>query len=523
MPGRPTLRLAPEAPDPVTATPVAAPAQLAPAEPVVLKARTRRPRDRRGPLRPGQLASVRERSSGWGLSILFRGVDAALIFGLTWYLFDLAVPAGLLGSPLSQGAPFLMGAAMAVTALKGTRAYDFSHSEKLHKHLIKVAASFAAAGAVVAVALAVLAPRPELLTHAALWCAAVFVLTYLTHVWWWAIVRDWRRAGRLTPNIVIVGATPNAERLIASALATREVAVLGVFDDRLDRAPDEILGVPVLGTTAELMEHRLLPFVDRIVITVTPAAQARVRGLIDKLRVLPNAVTLLLDDGFTAPKALSRLADAPLTLVSGRPEDQARALSKRAQDVVIGTAALVLTSPLLMLTALAVKLDSPGPILFKQRRHGFNNEDIMVWKFRSMRHDAADQGAFRQIQAGDTRVTRVGRFIRKTSLDELPQIYNVLKGEMSLVGPRPHSPTMRTGDVESHRLVAEYAHRHRMKPGMTGWAAIRGSRGPVDTPEAVQCRVALDVEYIERQSLWLDLYIMLMTIPCLLGDRDSVR
>jgi lipopolysaccharide/colanic/teichoic acid biosynthesis glycosyltransferase len=168
-------------------------------------------------------------------------------------------------------------------------------------------------------------------------------------------------------------------------------------------------------------------------------------------------------------------------------------------------------------------MDSPGPVFFRQRRHGFNNEEITVWKFRSMRVEMADAKAARQISADDDRVTKVGKFIRKTSLDELPQIFNVLTGEMSLVGPRPHAIGMKTGDVESAQLVREYAHRHRMKPGMTGWAAIHGSRGPVDTPELVRERVALDVHYIERQSFWLDLYIMAMTIPCLLGDKDAVR
>jgi lipopolysaccharide/colanic/teichoic acid biosynthesis glycosyltransferase len=200
-----------------------------------------------------------------------------------------------------------------------------------------------------------------------------------------------------------------------------------------------------------------------------------------------------------------------------------RAFAKRLQDLVIGVPALVVAAPVMALIALAVKLDSPGPALFRQRRHGFNNEEIVVWKFRSMRSEAADAHAVRQVSAGDDRVTRVGRIIRKTSLDELPQILNVLKGEMSLVGPRPHAVGMKTGDVESARLVAEYAHRHRMKPGVTGWAAIHGSRGPVDTPESVRRRVMLDVEYIERQSFWLDLYIMAMTLPCLLGDRQAVR
>ena len=140
-----------------------------------------------------------------------------------------------------------------------------------------------------------------------------------------------------------------------------------------------------------------------------------------------------------------------------------------------------------------------------------------------MKHELTDHTASKQVTGDDDRVTPVGRFIRRTSLDELPQLFNVLAGEMSLVGPRPHAVGMKTGDTESSRLVEEYAHRHRLKPGMTGWAAVNGSRGPVDTPELVQRRVALDIDYIERQSFWLDIYIMAMTIPCLLGDRHVVR
>ena len=175
------------------------------------------------------------------------------------------------------------------------------------------------------------------------------------------------------------------------------------------------------------------------------------------------------------------------------------------------------------LLALAIRLDSPGPIFFRQRRQGFNNEEIVVWKFRSMRHEAADAHATRQVQADDDRVTRVGRFIRATSLDELPQIFNVLSGEMSLVGPRPHAIGMKTGETESALLVAEYAHRHRIKPGITGWAAVKGSRGPVHTEAEVRRRVELDIDYIQRQSFWLDLWILLITVPVLLGDRTAVR
>ena len=184
--------------------------------------------------------------------------------------------------------------------------------------------------------------------------------------------------------------------------------------------------------------------------------------------------------------------------------------------------ALIAAAPVMAVIAILIRLDSPGPVFFRQRRQGFNNEEIVVWKFRSMRADLADSGE-RQVSLDDPRVTRLGCFIRRTSLDELPQLFNVLAGEMSLVGPRPHAVGMKTGDVPSASLVAEYAHRHRLKPGITGWAAIHGSRGPVDTPDAVRRRVALDIDYIDRQGFWLDLYILAMTLPCLLGDKLATR
>jgi lipopolysaccharide/colanic/teichoic acid biosynthesis glycosyltransferase len=244
-----------------------------------------------------------------------------------------------------------------------------------------------------------------------------------------------------------------------------------------------------------------------------------------RLSVLPNAVSLVVDqDGQDARNAaLSRLAEAPLAPIGGVPDPDRAAFAKRMQDLIVGGLMLVGLSPILALVALGVKLDSPGPIFFRQRRHGFNNEEILVWKFRTMRHEAADATASRQVTADDDRITRLGKFLRKTSIDELPQLFNVLKGEMSLVGPRPHAVGMKTGETESARLVAEYAHRHRMKPGMTGWAAIKGSRGPLHSAADVKRRIQLDIDYIERQSFWLDIWVILVTAPVLLGDRAAVR
>jgi len=482
-------------------------------------------RERRGPLRPSRLTPVRLRLELRRVTRLFRTLDAAAALLLAGLVAHLQAPAGLLSATIGQTAPLLAGAGLLVWGLRALDTYGFADREGLSRHLIRLSAAFAVAGLPLLGGALLVPGGRGALEAIGRWFSLGYLSLLLTHGLWWSTVAGWRRDGKLTPNIVIVGATEAARRLIETALKTREVAVLGVFDDRLGRAPGSIAGVPVLGGVDALLGHRIMPYVDRVVVAVNPAAQSRVRAIIHRLSVLPNPVSLVIDHGDDGghAHALSRIADTHLAQVTGETTDHGRASLKRAQDLVIGGVALVLGLPVMALVALAIKLDSPGPVFFRQRRHGFNNEEILVWKFRSMRQEAADFAAVQQVQAGDDRVTRVGRIIRKTSLDELPQLFNVLGGEMSLVGPRPHAVGMKTGRTESARLVADYAHRHRMKPGMTGWAAIHGSRGPVDTPELVRRRVALDIDYIERQSFWLDLYIMAMTIPCLIGDRDAVR
>jgi Undecaprenyl-phosphate glucose phosphotransferase len=467
---------------------------------------------RRGPFRPGRLVPARARMQVRSLSRLFRVVDGLVFAGVTAAAISIARP-----TP-DVFAPMVLGALALLPALYMLEAYTFHRRETLGRQALRVSAAFGVVGVVVLVASLIFGQTSVALLAG--WGAALALATAVLHVIWWRAVDHGRREGRLTPNVVVVGATVNAERFIRTALATGDVNVLGVFDDRADRAPPQVLGVPVLGDTNALIGHRIMPYVDRVIIAVTSTAQARVGQLVERLEVLPNPVSLFVDLNRETQRnaSLAHFVD-----LSGATTDARRALVKRAQDVVIGGLGLLAAAPIMMMVALAIKLDSPGPVFFRQRRHGFNNEAILVWKFRSMRHEAADAKAARQVSANDDRVTKVGKFIRKTSLDELPQLFNVLRGEMSMVGPRPHAIGMKSGDVESETLVARYAHRHRMKPGVTGWAAINGSRGPVDTAELVQERVALDVEYIERQSFWLDIYIIAMTIPCLLGDRSAVR
>jgi len=480
---------------------------------------------RRGPFRPEVWRNARQRYTSRLAVHYFRAVDVVAVLAITLVVAWVNSPRSLLDAELSRVLPFAAGAVTVLGLIRSLGLYRFIRGQRTSLHLAAIAA-IVTVSTVAALFLGWLVNGPEAESTALLiWGGLVMITLYGLHLGWSEWVQKWRRSGALTPNVVIVGATRHAERLIREALKRRDLNILGVFDDRLARSPDSVAGVPVLGGADALLTHRMTPYVDRIVVAIDPKAQARVRELTARLQALPNEVTLLVDPHSEDERnaALEKLAAAPLASLDGPIDADRRAFNKRQQDLVIGSVALVILSPVIALVALAIRLDSPGPILFRQRRHGFNQEEIVVWKFRSMRHEAADATASRQVTADDDRITRVGRFIRGTSLDELPQILNVLKGEMSLVGPRPHAIGMKTGQIESARLVAEYAHRHRIKPGMTGWAAIKGSRGPLHTAADVRRRVQLDIDYVERQSLWMDLWIMAVTVPVLLGDRSAIR
>lgn len=201
----------------------------------------------------------------------------------------------------------------------------------------------------------------------------------------------------------------------------------------------------------------------------------------------------------------SALADLVLVRAPLSPSEQA---AKRAFDMATAALALIVLSPLLALTALAIRIDSPGPALFRQPRNGFNHDTFAIYKFRTMTNGEETNG-FRQAVPGDKRVTRIGRFLRRWNIDELPQLINVLRGEMSIVGPRPHPIAL---DDDFAARIARYARRHNMKPGITGWAQVNGHRGPTDTEEKMRARVAHDLHYIDNWSLWLDVKIVLLTV-----------
>ena len=430
-----------------------------------------------------------------------------------------------LGASVATALPFVLLPMGAIIGLRAAEAYSYLYSRSALEHLLRVANGAGLALFIMIVGIWGIGDMQALhwpfISALLIWVALIIL-----HAHFLALIKTLTRSGRFNENVVIVGATENARRLISRNQETQELNIVGVFDDRFSRTPAALSSVPLLGRLDDLMGWEDLPHIDRIIVTVTSDARERVRGLIDRLRILPQRIVLLLDlDGFDPEsQSLAEIARSPAAYVSGAPRDERRAIISRLSDIVFASVLLILFTPIMLLTALAIKLDSPGPVFFRQRRHGFNNHIIRVWKFRSMYDNkAAEERMRNQTFTDDPRVTRIGKFIRKTSIDELPQFFNVLAGDMSIVGPRPHALGMTTEETEVHAIVGDYAHRHRVKPGITGWAQINGSRGPVHTKFEVRERVRFDLEYVNRASIWFDIYIMLMTAPCLLGDTKRER
>jgi Undecaprenyl-phosphate glucose phosphotransferase len=319
---------------------------------------------------------------------------------------------------------------------------------------------------------------------------------------------------------VIVGTGPQAMRL-ATALRRDPAGleVIGAVDDRAARgAPPE--GVALLGGMGHLAAMIRRGEVEVVAIALPWSMEARILALLDELSAFPVEVRLAPD---MMAARLSGGDRPPLPpLLCPRPISGAGGAVKAVLDYALAGAALLVAAVPMALIALAIRLDSPGPVLFRQRRIGFNDRPFEVFKFRTMFADAADHDARRQVLAGDPRVTRVGRFLRRTSLDELPQLFNVLRGEMSVVGPRPHAPGTRAGTRRFDEVVANYAARHRVKPGLTGLAQVRGLRGPTPAEEPLLKRVESDLEYIAHWSPWLDLVIILRTPLVVLRARNAL-
>ncbi|HEV2513083.1 undecaprenyl-phosphate glucose phosphotransferase [Bosea sp. (in: a-proteobacteria)] len=341
------------------------------------------------------------------------------------------------------------------------------------------------------------------------------------------IVLRLTRMGRLERRTAIVGGGPAGEELIKALEAQRDTGlrVCGVFDDRNDdRSPDLVAGYPKLGTIDDLVEFARRTKLDLVIFTLPISAEARLLAMLRKLWVLPIDIRLSahMSKLRFRPRSYSYIGAVPVLDVFDRPIADWDIVVKWVFDKVVGTLALIALSPLMIATAIAVKLGSKGPILFRQKRYGFNNEMIEVLKFRSLYHEMSDFAAAKQVTKDDPRVTRVGRFIRKTSIDELPQLLNVVfKGNLSLVGPRPHAIHATASNRAYEQVVDGYFARHKVKPGITGWAQVHGWRGETDTEDKIQRRVEHDLYYIENWSVLLDLYILIKTPFSLMTKNEN--
>ena len=338
-------------------------------------------------------------------------------------------------------------------------------------------------------------------------------------------LRTLMRRGRYLQNSVILGGTENGVQIARYMKQNSDIriGILGFIDDRCSRFEAQVAGLPLLGNIDVLEQMIRDEQVQQVLVALPWEAESRIAGIVARLRQLPVSV-LLVPDMLALRHAhhrITEVAGLPMFNASELPLQGWSPLIKRIEDLILASLALLLLSPLMLGVALAIKLDSPGPVLFRQKRYGYNNRLIEVYKFRSMYHQMADAHAERQTTKGDSRVTRVGAFIRRTSLDELPQLLNVLLGSMSMVGPRPHATATKAAGILFEEAVETYSARHRVKPGITGWAQINGYRGETDTLEKIEKRVEFDLEYIENWSVWFDLYILFRTLPAVAFSKEA--
>jgi Undecaprenyl-phosphate glucose phosphotransferase len=335
------------------------------------------------------------------------------------------------------------------------------------------------------------------------------------------------RAGRFDRRTAIVGGGEPANDVIGILQGHPEsgIRIVGVFDDREDaRSPKIIGGYEKLGGVSDLVEYARHNPLDLVIFTLPISAENRLLQMLGKLWVLPVDIRLSAHSSKIRlrPRSYSYIGSVPVLDVFDKPIADWNLVLKWLFDKVVGSLLIVALSPVLLAVAIAVKLDSRGPVLFRQKRYGFNNELIEVFKFRSMYVDQSDATASRLVTRNDPRVTRVGRFLRRTSLDELPQLFNVVfKGNLSLVGPRPHALQAKAENELYEQVVDGYFARHRVKPGITGWAQVNGWRGETDTHEKLQRRVEHDLHYIENWSVFLDLYILATTPFALVKTENA--
>jgi putative colanic acid biosynthesis UDP-glucose lipid carrier transferase len=457
-------------------------------------------------------------------------VDPSLIFLIKSLLYPVAAAGSMLVAlvfwrePL-QG-PYLLAS---ILAFLGTT--DMQSGAPLHRQTPHFSASrmffdilarwVVVAGFCWAVVYAVLPPARTdyrvmltwtLLTPAVLWLAVLLNRALLFHLGDNLIVRR---------TAVVVGMTDLGLRLAGQLRgdALLGIDVLGFFEARTGNRLPQGSHERLLGTPAELSGFVERNAVNVVYITLPMTRHPRILDLLDSLRD-STASVYFVPDMFVFDLVQARfdmINGIPVVAVCESPFYGLRGIAKRGMDIAVAGSILLAIWPLLLLIALGVRLSSPGPVLFKQRRYGLDGKDIVVYKFRTMTVTEDGDTHYTQVTRNDIRVTPFGALLRKTSLDELPQLLNVLAGSMSLVGPRPHAVAV---NEQYRRLIRGYMVRHKVKPGITGWAQINGYRGGDDLPSMTK-RIEYDLEYLRHWSLGMDLSILLKTAAVVWADRSA--
>lgn len=352
------------------------------------------------------------------------------------------------------------------------------------------------------------------------WFFSSFALLSLTRALTSEHLRKFWRDGKFSQHVAIFGGGELGRRIFVLLGKERpNLQVIGVFDESVSFSENCQRGPKLEGGLEELLSRVRAQQCDRVIIALPLVDQSRIRYLLERLSLYSVDVQIFAHDlGCSAHcYGPDSVGHAKLLLLQKRTLSKGAALFKSALDFVLGGISIVILLPLFLVIATAIKLDSKGPIFFVQRRQGYNNEIFRVFKFRTM-NVLEDGEDIKQATVDDARVTRIGSFLRRSSLDELPQLINLMKGEMSLVGPRP----LAVGHSNFYsKLISEFPIRHQVKPGITGWAQVKGFRGETKDPELMRKRVELDLHYMENWSIGLDIEIVLRTVPAILSGKRA--
>jgi putative colanic acid biosynthesis UDP-glucose lipid carrier transferase len=356
-----------------------------------------------------------------------------------------------------------------------------------------------------------------------MWCVSTPLALMLTSILCRSFLLRIYNSRKIARTAVFIGFSEDAQQLAAAISQARLMGIvcIGYFDNRTQ--PRNPLNVDInnLGTLEQACTWLAQHPVDMVFISLVNARSKELAPVVEMLQDTVTSLYFVPESRMfgMAPVEQAEIAGVPVLVAYETPFLGMARVTKRLFDIVFSTVILVLLSPLMLVIAVGIKLSSPGPILFRQKRYGIGGGEINVLKFRSMRYDESQEvGSVKQATAEDARVTPFGRFLRKSSLDELPQFFNVLAGTMSIVGPRPHA----TQHNELYRKqIKGYMLRHKVKPGITGWAQIHGLRGETETLDKMQKRIEFDLYYIRNWSLTKDLVIMLKTIVLIFKDRHA--